>query len=140
MIYLDTSLLVAALTPEQRTVEVLDWLKQQELAELWISDWVICEFSSALSVKMRTGQISAAQQAGALAGFAQLYGSSIAVLPVSRGQFRIAARFADQHTLGLRSPDALHLAICADQGATLCTLDRTQSEACAPLGVSARLL
>ena len=140
MIYLDTSLLVAALTPERRTVEVLDWLKQQDPAELSISDWVICEFSSALSVKMRTGQINAAQRAGALTSFAQLWGSSISVLSVSRAQFRTAARFADQHPLGLRSPDALHLAICADQGATLCTLDQPLSQAGASLGVTTRLI
>jgi uncharacterized protein len=71
-IYLDTSLLVAALTPEQRTVDVLEWLNRQDPDELSISDWVICEFSSALSTKMRTRQISAAQRAGALAAFARL--------------------------------------------------------------------
>jgi predicted nucleic acid-binding protein len=42
--------------------------------------------------------------------------------------------------LGLRGGDALHLAICGDQGATLCTLDRTQSEACTALGISTILL
>ena len=51
------------------------------------------------------------------------------ILLVSGLQFRTAARFADQHMLGLRAGDALHLAICADHGATLCTLDRRLSEA-----------
>jgi predicted nucleic acid-binding protein len=139
-IYLDTSLLVAALTPEQRTVDVLEWLNRQDPDELSISDWVICEFSSALSTKMRTRQISAAQRAGALAAFAQLSANTLAVLPVSRAQFRTAARFADQHALGLRSPDALHLAICAAHGATLCTLDQPLSQAAAALGVTTQLI
>jgi uncharacterized protein len=55
-------------------------------------------------------------------------------------QFRTAARFADQHALGLRAGDALHLAICADHGATLCTLDRRLSEAGPALGVKTILL
>jgi hypothetical protein len=59
---------------------------------------------------------------------------------VSRAQFRTAARFADQHALGLRAGDALHLAICADRGATLCTLDQRLSEAGSALGAKAMLL
>ena len=61
-------------------------------------------------------------------------------LPVSGAQFRTAARFADQHALGLRAGDALHLAICADHGATLCTLDRRLSATGSALGVKAALL
>jgi predicted nucleic acid-binding protein len=55
-------------------------------------------------------------------------------------QFRTAARFADHYVLGLRAGDALHLAICSDHGATLCTLDRGLSEAGAALGVKTMLL
>jgi len=61
-------------------------------------------------------------------------------LQVSGLQFRTAARFAGQHALGLRAGDALHLAICADHGATLCTLDHRLSEAGPTLGVKTMLL
>ena len=53
---------------------------------------------------------------------ARLAIDSFTVVPVSRLQFRMAAGFSDQYALGLRAGDALHLAICADQGMTLCTL------------------
>ena len=59
---------------------------------------------------------------------------------MSRLQFRTAARFVEQHVLGLRAADALHLAICADHGATLCTLDRRLSDAATVLGVKTILL
>ena len=52
----------------------------------------------------------------------------------------LAARFADQYELGLRAGDALHLAICVDHGATLCTLDRRLSGAGSALGVKTMLL
>jgi uncharacterized protein len=140
MLYLDTSVLVAATTNEPRTADVLGWFDLQAPEELAISDWVVTEFSAALSIKLRTGQILVAERADSLAAFARLCTDGLAVLSVSRAQFRTAARFADQHTSGLRGSDALHLAICADQGAVLCTLDRRLSEACATMGVSTTLL
>jgi hypothetical protein len=101
---------------------------------------VSTEFSSALSIKLRTGQIEAVHRADALAMFTRLTAESFSMMPVSRLQFRTAARFADQHSLGLRAGDALHLAICADHGATLCTLDRRLGDAASALGVKSMLI
>jgi uncharacterized protein len=140
MLYLDTSLLVAALTNEAETERMQRWLGQQRADDLAISDWVATEFSSALSIKLRTGQIEASHRADALATFTRLATDSFTVVPVSRLQFRIAARFVEQHVLGLRAGDGLHLAICADHGATLCTLDRRLSDAATVLGVKTILL
>jgi uncharacterized protein len=140
MLYLDTSVLVAALTNEAETERMQDWLGQQQPDGLVISDWVVTEFSSALSIKLRTGHIGADHRAIALAAFTRLAADSVTVIPVSRLQFRTAARFAEQHMLGLRAADALHLAVCADHGATLCTLDRRLSDAGTALGVITMLL
>jgi predicted nucleic acid-binding protein len=105
-----------------------------------ISDSVVAEFSAALAAKLRAERVDVTERAATLAGFGQLCASSFAALPLSRSHFQTAVRFADQHTLGLRAPDALHVALCLDLGAVLCTLDRPPSEACMPLGVSAMLL
>jgi predicted nucleic acid-binding protein len=140
MLYLDTSLLVAALTNEAETRQMQGWLGEQTPNDLVISDWVATEFSAVLSIKLRTGAIEAAHRAETLTMFARLCNDNFTVLPVSRLQFRTAVRFADQYTLGLRAGDALHLAVCADYGATICTLDRRLGGAASALGVKTALL
>jgi predicted nucleic acid-binding protein len=140
MVYVDTSILVAALTRERHTPRAQAWLAGQEPGELSISEWVITEFSSALSLKLRTGQITPAQRADSLSAFTELTETSFHVLPVSGVDFRVAARFVDQQLTGLRAGDALHLAIASHHGARLRALDQGLVAAAAALGVSAALI
>lgn len=39
MIYVDTSVLVAALTPEPRTAQMQDWLAAQPAGQLAVNGW-----------------------------------------------------------------------------------------------------
>ncbi len=136
MHYLDTSLLVAALTNEAMTDASQRWLAEQPAGSLAISDWVVTEFSAALSMKLRERQISIGTRAEVLAAFARLADESLEVWPVTRSDYRTAARFADQHASGLRAGESLHLAISAGRGAKLSTLDRGMIAAARTLGVS----
>ncbi len=136
ILYLDTSLLVAALTHEAASDRMLDWLAARDPETLAISEWVATEFSSALALKLRARHLEPRHRADALALFATLRADTFTLLPIGPAQFRTAARFVDREALGLRAGDALHLAICADHGARLCTLDRRLAEAAPVLGVA----
>jgi predicted nucleic acid-binding protein len=86
-----------------------------------------------------SGLLTLEQRAAALSTFNRLAAESFAVLPVTGAHFRAAAKFVDQHTLGLRAGDALHLATASEHGATVHTLDRRLSEAGRVLGVPTQL-
>ncbi|HWL67585.1 MAG TPA: type II toxin-antitoxin system VapC family toxin [Geminicoccus sp.] len=93
-----------------------------------------------MAIKLRTGQVSLDQRAAALATFNQLIPDSFTVLPVTAGAFPVAATFVDQHLLGLRAGDALHLAVASAHGATVHTLDHRLAEAGPAVGVPTRRL
>ena len=52
MIYLDTSVVVALLTPEERSAQALDWFAESR-EPLISSDWLITENHHALGINQR---------------------------------------------------------------------------------------
>jgi len=136
MIYLDTSVLIAALTPEASSERVCHWLDGQEAGSLHISGWTLTEVSSALSIKVRTGALTLEQRADVLSNFTRLVEQSLTLTPIVEAQYETAARFCDQVHLNLRAGDALHLAAAAARGLTLATLDERLAQAGPQLGVA----
>jgi hypothetical protein len=140
ILYVDTSVLVAAHTIEEQTADVQLWLQHQKPGTLTISDWVVTEFSAALSKKQHMKQIDAAYRAYAWAEFRRVVLAAADVLEARPTAFHLAARFAEQHETGLRAGDALHLAIASEAGASLYTLDERLAAAGPQAGVRTVLL
>jgi uncharacterized protein len=135
MIYLDTSVIVAALSHETSTLRVQNWLAEQVAGELNISGWVITEVSSALAIKVRVGVLTINQRAEIMRVWHQMQVENFHVVKVSQSHFDMAARFIDQVELSLRAGDALHLAIASTSGYHLATLDKVMAAAGPKLGI-----
>lgn len=140
MHYVDTSAIVAALTGEPQSERIWNWLSSQTEGDVAISPWVVSELSSALAMKIRSGVITVEQRAQIFSNWHQLLEDGLLTLPISTAHFETAARFADRHELRLRAADALHLAVAADAGCTLVTLDETMAAAAPHVGVPVETL
>lgn len=135
MNYLDTSVVIALLTREVHSERAETWLARQDQATLYISPWVITEVSSALSIKMRSGVLTPALRAAALASWHRSIAENFVSLSTTSGHFETAAAFADRHETGLRAGDALHLAIASEAGCAIATFDHIMAAAALLVGV-----
>lgn len=136
MIYCDTSLLIALLTPEPDSKTARTWLGTQPAGMLVVSPWVDTEIASAVAIKVRTRALSDAYLAAALAGWQHMRSANFQIEPVVDQHFRQAALLAGQPGLKLRAGDALHLAVAADRGFALATLDKAMAAAGRLIGLS----
>lgn len=140
MLYLDTSLVVTLLTSEDETARTQSWMRQHSDETFTISDWVVTEFSAALSMKWKLQVISDDVRRKTQAWFNRLAVETFECLPVSSEHFQVATRFAERSNTGLRGGDALHLAMAAAVSATLCTRDKGLAKAGTEFSVSTILL
>lgn len=120
MHYLDTSVLVSALTTEQAALRVRRWLASHH--DLHISPWVQTEFASALSRKWRAGELDDQGRTVAKAGLQQLIRESLITVPVESRHFAAASELCEADA-DLRSSDALHLAVAREKGLTVVSRD-----------------
>lgn len=136
MLYLDASLLTALVSSEARSERSRLWLNEQE-DNLLGSEWGLTEVASALSIKQRTGTITAPDRARADRLLDELVERVVPVSTVTPADFSAAARMCAKPFPPLRAADALHLAIAVRHDATLHTLDEGQAAAGRAHGIDA---
>ena len=82
--------------------------------------------ASALSIKQRSGVLAGKDAKAAWRNFETFCRSGLRLAPVSRNAFEVAAQLVREPTHGLRSGDALHLAVAREIGANvISSLDAT---------------
>ena len=139
MIYLDTSVVVALLTPEDRSPQALDWFALCR-GPLISSDWLITETHSALGIKQRHHGISPHARQAAGEQFERLLQGGVELRSLDRGRFRQAADLLQDPALGLRAGDALHLAVALHSRCNrLASFDGRMLQAAAALGMEPAL-
>ena len=138
MHYVDTSVLVTALTVEPESSIALDWLVAHQQSTC-LSDWTLTEFAGALSRKRRAGDIDDRTRNEAHGLIERLSRDSLTLFAVSRAHFREAATVC-RADVGLRSGDALHVAVARGHGLTIVSRDQAMVLGARELGLEAILI
>ncbi len=133
-LYLDASVILPTLVDEASSETVDRFFRSREDA-IVVSEFGAAEVASALSRLTRGGQLKGELATACLRQF-DAWRSIIATdVEVTSPDLKAASLFVRQFELGLRTPDALHLALCRRADLTLVTLDRRLAAAALPLGV-----
>ena len=133
--YPDASVLLPTLIAEPTTEAVYDCLGADG-RELLISDFAAAEVASALSRLVRMALLTDADASARLADFDAWRAAMSSPVDIAVSDTRLAYIFVRRFDLGLRAPDALHLAIARRLDATLVTLDRRLATAARELGIT----
>jgi uncharacterized protein len=133
--YLDASFMLPILVKEPASA-VVDSFLSTAREKPWVSDFAAAEVASALSRLVRIGRLQAADGTACLFDFDVWRGAMTVSAEIHAVDVRLADAYVRRFDLGLRTPDALHLAIARRLDATLVTLDRRLATAARELGVA----
>ena len=133
-LYLDTSVVVAAITNEPFTARAHAVLAVVDRVFV-VSDWTVTEVAAALSMKRRTGGLRPIDRELAQRVFRRLLSESLERERVMPADFERAAEMAERVEPAVRSGDSLHLAVVERLGVALCTFDRTMARAATARGI-----
>ena len=138
MFYLDTSFLIPYYIAEPSSAAVETVLQQAPSRSFVVSSWTKVEFVSSLARQVRMGVLRQRQAEIHIEALTEDIRHSYQPLDVNEDDYALAANllFRDP-LLGLRGPDALHLAIVGNRSLALYTLDQTLIKAALALGYEA---
>jgi uncharacterized protein len=140
MLYFDTSFLVPLVLAEATSARVQRFVAGLPKEQLATSHWTRVEFSSGLGRDVRMGQMQMREASEVDARFEALIMASFRVLTPTVGDYVLAKSYIGNYATGLRAPDALHLAIAANNAAeTIYTLDDGMLTAGTVLGLPTSL-
>ena len=140
MLYFDTSFLLPYYVPEATSAAVDQFFARHDPDQYAISHWTVTEFHSALSFKIRSGQLPALHHDEILERFATARAESFEVWLPTAADHEFASQLLTDWKSGLRSGDALHLAIARGRGACLVSLDKILLKAARSLKIAHKTL
>ncbi len=111
MVYLDTSFVVALHVNERHSDEADHWMEQHTDVQLVSADWCTTEVASALSIKVRTEQLTQNMADAAWQQFEEFCGNFLQLQALQSQDFATAAQLCRITHTALRAGDSLHLAV-----------------------------
>ncbi len=134
MIYLDTSVVVAYYCPETLSSRA-EKLVRLEPAPA-ISNLTRVEFASALARKTQADELSSTQAGRIATEFEKHIREGLySQVPLDHRHFDQAREWLATLRTGLRTLDALHLAVATEAGMRIATADRSLARAARKLGI-----
>ena len=135
MRYLDASVLVPLVHLEASSMLMKRFVG--DASNLHVSDFAIGEVASAIGRLVRSDLMTDALGQQTLVRFELWAESRASAVTVAPFDTRLATQYLHRFELGLRLPDAIHLAVCRRLGMTIVTFDRRLLTASAALGIPA---
>ena len=115
---------------------VVDAFMSNFQQELWVSDFAAAEVASALSRLVRAGSLQPLDATACLSDFDAWRAAMTFTVDLQASDARLACVYVRRFDLGLRAPDALHLAVARRLDVVLVTLDRRMAAAARELGIA----
>ncbi len=134
-IYCDTSILIPVFVDEAQSARVEAWIGMPHVDPI-VSDLVILEFSAALSRLVRERVLDEAQARTINGAFDAWCDRRVRPLTTTSEIFTRARTIVEDAALGVRGPDALHLALLQVTGLPFATFDARLGRAAATLGLA----
>ncbi len=132
-VYLDASVLVSLFVDGANTALARRLDERHSL--IVISPWTLMECSSAFARLMRMKRLSVLEKDALDQALDFWAGGSSRVLPITAADFQMGRTFVQASRAGLRSSDALHLAVAAREALQLATFDTVLTRAAAEFGI-----
>ncbi len=121
-LYLDASVLVALLTNDPHTDRATALLQGRRVV-LVVSDFAAAEFASSIGRRVRMGELTADQARVAFMTLDTWISRSALAMETTPSDIRESTALLRRLDLGLRTPDAVNLAIARRADADLATFD-----------------
>ena len=125
MLYFDTSFVAPLVLPEAASARVEAIMRQMAPGEIAVSHWTRVEFAGLVARRVRMRELTEQLASRAVLVFESLLAESYQVILPAPSDFDLAMRLLQHYRTGLRSGDALHLAIAQNHNADrFFTLDK----------------
>ena len=122
-VYLDASILVALLQDEAGSDAAVRYVTDISTPMI-VSDFARGEVTSAISRRFRTGEIELDKARELLGAMDEWIATAAEAIPTEASDIRLADQFVRRLLLGVRMPDAIHLAAAQARDLTVVTFDK----------------
>ncbi len=134
-VYCDANIVIAIFVRETSSPRIQSWVADPSVGVV-ISDLTVLEFTSAISRLIRERKLDSIEARSILSRFEFWRAALGRPLTITRQMFALARTIVEDAALGVRGPDALHLALLQVTGLPFATFDARLRRAADAIGLA----